>query len=87
MPNYRKKPVVIQAVQFTRDNWPELNNFIGDAFVSADLSSYSNDITVKIRTLEGVMTATGGDYIIRGVKGEIYSCRADIFEETYEEVI
>ncbi len=50
------------------------------------ISAYQTDVKVNIETFEGTMTANIGDYIITGVRGEVYPCRADIFEETYEPV-
>ena len=82
---YVKKPIPVEAIQFTLENWQEVNKFIGDTFVAADLSD-SGIGYLTIKTLEGNMTARLGAYIIRGVRGEIYSCDKDIFEETYEEV-
>lgn len=82
MSKYRKKPVVIDAVQWNGDNWLEIDNFIGayphETFPAMGL--------VKIETLEGIMTANLGDYIIKGVKGEFYPCKPDIFEATYDRV-
>lgn len=76
---YRKKPVVISAVQWTGQNWHEIRDFVGDdAFLRQGL--------LTIHTLEGDMHASIGDYVIRGVKGEFYPCRGDIFEATYERV-
>ena len=74
---YRKKPVVVDVVQFDGDNYQECKDFIGDNF----------DNTMNcpnIKTLEGVMTVSIGDFIIKGVKGEFYPCKPDIFEQTYE---
>lgn len=87
MPKFRKKPVVIEAVQFTGKNTDEILKFvnIGDDRV-AFVSSYGLDGYDKltIKTLEGRMLAESGDWIIRGVKGEFYPCKPDIFEATYE---
>ncbi len=76
---YRKKPVVIEAVQFTGDNAGDVERFIGDAYETWIPSLRK----VAIRTLEGEMTASPGDYVIRGVQGD-YPCKQDIFEATYE---
>jgi hypothetical protein len=73
---YRKKPVVIEALQWT-GNHEEMETFIGaHGDVGLDY--------VWIETLEGVMIAKIGDYVIKGVKGEFYPCKPDIFEATYE---
>lgn len=74
---YRKKPVVIEAVQLTINNIDEVLSFC-DKVKSHPLTG------VVIETLEGDMTASLGDYIIKGVKGEFYPCKPDIFELTYE---
>lgn len=76
---YRKKPVVISAVLFSGLNHDEVADFVGGG-VEVGGSS-----TLIIPTLEGKMTASQGDYVIRGVKGEFYPCKPDIFEATYEE--
>ncbi len=80
MPKYRKKPVVIRAVQYTGKNTEQIlieleMPEIGNDFLSNDLI---------ISTLEGDMHAKPGDYIIRGVSGEFYPCKPDIFAATYE---
>jgi hypothetical protein len=81
---YRKKPVVIDAVQWTGDNWPEIAAFHrGDAF---NVTRTPDGNELNIATLEGVMVARPGDWVIRGVKGELYPCKPDIFEQTYEAV-
>lgn len=87
MPKYRKKPVVIEAVQFTDNNlWNdrELNKMLIEAYEEGNIF-LGNDYAI-IRTLEGNMKALPGDYIIKGVKGELYPCKPEIFEMTYEKV-
>jgi len=92
---FRKKPVVIEAFQMTTsrrwDNskWPEwlhkawnMPEFCEGA-LSIDADDPARELLV-IGTLEGVHRVTWGDYIIQGVKGELYSCKPDIFEATYE---
>lgn len=76
---YRKKPVVIEAVKWTGDNFKEMRLFIG-------YHTFPRDGKLFINTLEGVMRAEIGDYIIKGVNGEFYPCKPDIFEKTYEKV-
>ena len=76
---FRKKPVVIEAVQWRGDLESELAiNKLGTA------ESVPMTDTLRISTLEGVMTASLWDWIIKGVKGEFYPCKPDIFEMTYE---
>lgn len=91
MTHFTKRPVVIEAVRWTGDNEDELCDFVGqapgqDAGVHGPLLFGMDPPlrTVRIRTLEGVMTAWEGDWIIRGVRGEYYPCKPDIFEATYE---
>ena len=81
---YRKKPVEIEALQINK-NPAEITAFVGE---QCEIHNYTleGEHCVEICTLEGVMQASEGDYIIKGVKGEFYPCRKDIFEETYEEV-
>ena len=81
---YRKKPVVIEALELRGDLYPEeVRAFCPCALV---YGSYTHVSGVGIPTLEGTMTAQRGDYIIKGVAGEFYPCKPDIFEKTYEEV-
>lgn len=83
---YRKKPAVVEAVQFldTEEAIDELCDFGLDP-VRIDYADLKNPL-LKIETLEGLMIATEGDYIIKGVQGEFYPCKPDIFKETYEKV-
>jgi len=80
---YRKKPVVIQAVQWTGENNTEILHFCSNCYITS--SGKSKDLIVS--TLEGDMSALVGDYIIRGVKGEFYPCKEEIFDMTYENVV
>ena len=79
---FRKKPVIIEAFMIGLHQEPEW--FISHAGVKRFPKDHHSDYVIK--TLEGEMTATFGDWIIKGVKGEIYPCKSDIFEKTYEEV-
>ena len=81
---YRKKPVVIDAVQWTGDNVNDITKFVEG--VPDRIIEFIDGGFVKIKTLEGVMTANPGDYIIKGVKGEFYPCKPDIFKQTYDEI-
>ena len=85
---YRKKPVTIEAVQWNGDNAEEVLGFsmTGENPIwGHDYRINSEEKTVLILTLEGEMTARVGDWIIRGISGEFYPCKPDIFEKTYEE--
>jgi hypothetical protein len=83
---YRKKPIVIEAVQFDGSNGSKnaLMKLMDTNFIASVKIEGVEQFTIE--TLEGNMTATEGDYIIKGVKGEIYPCKPDIFEMTYEKV-
>ena len=76
---YRAKPVIIEAIQWNGKNGNEIKEFAHD---SVEIGNYS----ILIDTLEGMVVAQIGDYIIRGIKGEFYPCKADIFNEKYEEI-
>lgn len=96
---FRKKPVVIDAIKYKGPgnfgNLEEVLNFTGKdpswEEYFADFQAYDNYVqgdrgAFKIFTLEGVMEALPGDWVIKGVKGEFYPCKPDIFEATYEPV-
>lgn len=78
---YRKKPVVIEAMVFngTLDMAQAIAKWMGKPF-----DWVGTPDVLEIPTLEGVMTATKGDYIIKGIKGEFYPCKPDIFLSSYE---
>ncbi len=83
---YKKKPVVIEAIQFKNDEPDtiiEIQEFMGGGEIRVSYAEPEHPV-IKIETLEGVMDAAIGDFIIRGVKGEYYPCKPDIFEQTYE---
>lgn len=75
---FRKKPVEVEAVLWTGSNTEDVVPFMGAAVLRGR--------NIEIETLEGTMTANPGDWIIRGIKGEFYPCKPDIFEGTYERV-
>ncbi|MFJ2676383.1 hypothetical protein [Streptomyces sp. NPDC087525] len=88
MGRYRKKPVEIEAVRYDGTNWDEIATFMGRTGRVEETKLPGpgrgmHDGTV-IHTLEGDMTASVGDWIIRGVQGECYPCKPDIFAATYE---
>lgn len=80
-----KKPVTVQAIQLTSDNWEAVADFVGKD-VRFTLDSFGKPYLI-INTPEGAHNAFVGDWIIRGVKGEFYPCKPDIFEQTYDEKI
>ena len=82
---YIKKPIPIEALQWTGDNKQEIINFIDDN-TRYQFIKTSTSYNLYISTLEGEMKASIGDYIVKGVDGEFYPCKPGIFEKTYEEV-
>lgn len=86
---YRKKPVVIEAIQYKEfDDYGKIVKWMkesGDTHALADEVTYSHPL-ILIQTLEGTMSASVGDYIIKGVNGEFYPCKPDIFDKTYDPV-
>ena len=97
---YRKKPVIVEALQWNGNNVIDIYNFLEDKNVETqyEVNSEGKNFYIDfsrgqcvtgdlmIKTLEGTMKADIGDYIIKGVNGEFYPCKPDIFEKTYEEV-
>jgi len=86
MPKFRKNPVVIEAVHFVPGCEKELDALFGDfaghsPILAADMIQKRR---IYIDTIEGKVLASDGDWIIKGVKGEFYPCRADIFHATYD---
>lgn len=82
---YVKKPIEIEAIQYTGDNIKEIEDFLGQIpLLYPDTKEYRR--CLGIPTLEGIMKASIGDYIIKGVQGECYPCKPDIFKLTYDEV-
>lgn len=86
---FRKKPIIIEAIQWNGNNFDEISHFTKEyhghklAYEEAEERAYSTG-ELLIRTLEGIMTANTNDWIIKGVNGEFYPCKPDIFEKTYE---
>lgn len=84
---YRKKPLVVEAWHFTEENKDIVLNDLKKVPMDIRLSFDSMDrLCIIISTLEGEMIASLGDYIIKGIHGELYPCKAIIFEKTYEEI-
>lgn len=84
---YRKKPVVVEAIQYI-DNGPELQKWSNGVVIESPILEPTVENPsgeyIQIQTLEGCMIGNRGDYIIKGVNGEFYPCKPDIFEKTYE---
>jgi len=92
MAKYRKKPVVIEAIQ-NDGNWPTVRDWLiainppfGIPFLGEPPLTRNDDGSLNIRTLEGAMRCDVWDWVIRGIKGEFYPCKPDIFAATYESV-
>lgn len=85
MKKFRKKPVVIEATQWNGKYESVKEMFPVENAISPTTINYDKG-EIIIHTLEGDMTANINDWIIKGIKGEVYPCKPDIFEETYEEV-
>lgn len=91
MAKYRKKPVVIEAIQLNWENWSDICNFLGGIISEENPGRYQEGsngelMELTIPTIEGNMVAKHNDWIIKGVNGEFYPCKPDIFEKTYEAV-
>jgi hypothetical protein len=86
MGKYRKKPVVIEAMQWDPSTKEGIADGLRFVKTTAGLLPGPNGQVLTIKTLEGIMETQPGDWIIKGVKGEFYPCKPDIFEATYEEV-
>ena len=84
MSKFRKKPVVIEAVQWSssEEAMQQVCDWAGDRYALKNTEAHE----LVIRTLEGDMTASRGDWIIKGVNGELYPCKPDIFAKTYDPV-
>lgn len=87
MKKYRKKPIVVEAIQWNGVNRGEVEMFCGHdnvEFKVEILSGSTLGLQLIVKALEGDMVANRGDYIIKGICGEFYSCKEEIFEKTYE---
>lgn len=89
---YRKKPVVIDAVQWTGINPTEIKEFCPTAIVEIHDAAWQAGAgapiaVITIPTLEGNMVVSRGDYVIKGVNGEFYPCKPDIFDKSYEKEV
>ena len=82
---FRKKPIEIEAMQFTEESKNVVYHWMTGTNHYADFDEDNNPI-LRIKTLEGIMAANIGDWIIKGIAGEYYPCKPDIFEATYEPI-
>ena len=78
---YVKKPIVVEAIQWTGYNIAEVKNF-----AEGHIGTYSNSSRIAVSTPEGRLFAYSGYYIIKGINGEFYPCKPDVFKKTYEEI-
>lgn len=92
MAQYRKKPVEVEAIQWNGNNFSEIENFTNgnvryySYYEKNEYGVNKNILVMKTRTLEGGMEVMKGDWVIKGTKGELYPCKADIFEATFERI-
>lgn len=88
MKKYRSKPVEIEAIRFIVDNIAEIQKIAveNESVAIWPGSGADSEYVLKIKTLEGVMTAGYGDWLIRGTEGEFYPCKDSVFQRKYEEV-
>ncbi len=91
MGRYRKKPIVIDAVQYAghgsvHGSANDIPEWFFEAFEDGTLVPTNGADPLRVTTMEGDIVVSPGDWVIRGVKGELYPCKPDIFEETYEAV-
>lgn len=85
MAKYKKKPVVIEAIKYDGFNSNEIKSFVGEKCEIKQFPGiYPKSEIILIHTLEGDMKVNVGDFIVKGVQGEFYPCKPDIFAETYE---
>lgn len=80
---YVKKPVVVDAIQMLTDNIDQVYEMLGDSLI---IVGDMDNLKHFIDTLEGIMELSWGDYAIKGVKGEFYPCKPDIFELSYDKI-
>ena len=89
---YRKRPVIVEAIEWTGENRFDVDQFVKDTTSEERFAVFSRpepegeaDVwELSIKTLEGTMKANYGDFIIKGINGEFYPCKPDIFKATYE---
>jgi hypothetical protein len=81
---FRKRPVEVDAVRYTEETAEEILVWLGRPGGADELSSDWQLLPLVVNTLEGDLTASPGDWIIRGVQREFYACKPDIFDSTYE---
>jgi hypothetical protein len=78
---FKKKPIIIDAIQYTGDNATEILHWM---FPDLENDAEANELTIK--TLEGEMKVSKNDWVIKGVNGEFYPCKPDIFDKSYDKI-
>ena len=78
---FRKKPVVVEAMLFDGDNWLNISDWC-----KGEVAIQKAKRCIVVHTIDGSMRADPGDWIIKGIKGEFYPCKNDVFEQSYEPV-
>ena len=87
MKKYKTKPCIIEAIQFTRENFEEVYKFTDGAARNLEIERHPDgQAFCTVDTLEGPMRATENDFIIKGLRGEYYPCKPDVFMKKYEEM-
>lgn len=90
MAKYRKIPIIVEAIRWNGINLDEIKEFVGKSLIYEIIDDAwragksSSHVIMKIKTLEGYMNVSINDFIIKGVNGEFYPCKPDIFEKTYK---
>ena len=85
---YRKKPIVVEAIQYKGGyiDFDKVQDFVGDKLIPYFYSADEGKWDIQIKTLEGRITASEGDYIVKGIIGEFYPVKPDVFDMTYEKI-
>lgn len=81
---FRKKPIIIEAMQLNHKNLEKIWTWLDTCYAGHSSVGDDQELFLDIKTLEGTMIANENDWIIKGIKGEFYPCKPDIFEATYE---
>lgn len=83
---YRKKPVEVEALQYDERDFTKIIDFVGEGNIHFIENPECTNFIPYINTPEGRLRVSNGDYVIKGIKGEFYLCKPDIFEQTYEKI-
>lgn len=80
---FASRPLAKEAIQLTHENLKDIWEWMGDAYTGHGTTGNDQHLTIPIKTLEGEMTANEGDWIVKGIRGEFYPIKNDIFEAQY----